>query len=163
MNTRNTIEKIILKKKDKILPDPETKQFDKFPRLNFEPAASHVFWLSDMFNTLFFGHQALKCMYVPAYWIDELLSRSLVGPWRKEEKGLQKSNLITPRNHPHTLYTNNGRPGVCEFALKNKIEKHQIKTQLNTNHPHVLVPKFWTTASDRKVAKNVKICYDISM
>ena len=26
-------------------------------------------------------------------------------------------------------------------------------TQLNTNHPRVLIPKFWSTASDRKVAK----------
>ena len=37
------------------------------------------------------------------------------------------------------------------------------KTQLNTNHPRVLIHTFWTTASDRKVAKNVNICCDISM
>ena len=78
-------------------------------------------------------------------------------------KVLQKSNrryrgrLTTPRNHPHPS-TDNERPGVCEFARAHLVphstmvlrpDKNCVhlcspnrKTQLNTNHPRVLIPKF---------------------
>ena len=99
-------------------------------------------------------------------------------------KGLQKSNLwyrdrlTTPPSHPHTVHKQwaTWRMWVCTCALGSScnygvvcrmdiIQKKLLcarsrppkrKTQLSTNHPCVLIPKFCTTASDRKSRKKCK-------
>ena len=99
-----------------------------------------------------------------------------------------RGHLTTPRNHSHTSYKqwatslcmrtwfftqllrcmSNGYNKEKNTFLRpdnifGRFRPPKRKTQLSTNHPRVLIPKFGSSASDRKVTKNVKTCYDISM
>ena len=66
--------------------------------------ASHGFWLLNMLNSLFFGHQALY-MRAPAYSLAELLSHNRVG-LNHSVKGVLRGIACAIINHPDCLLVN---------------------------------------------------------